>query len=268
MGKGGEGKTREAAELMGRAVATALLPSDQVFEPNRDFLNTAPTVATTSLHRQLPPDSPAFLHIDNLHAYDGPTLTHLGELVSVFMGDNNDRRYVGRDPAQRSGRCASSHPVNTGRISHRYLAPLRRSVLTAMAAQCCDHATVEIFARTERAFIEHNRQGTPEHLLRGLSTAQLEPSAQRFKPAQIRAVMDHIDAEQRLAMEQGKPAVTALLDAWPTFTVQGYVRRRSWSCPMQLTCLRRGPTQGRLVDRCGQTQPATDPAGAPFRDPL
>lgn len=222
IGLSGEGKTREATELIRRAVELDLITEGQVFEPNRDFLNTSAVVTNTILDKVVAPTQHACLLLDDLHSYSTNGLEQLASLLAIFTHPQIDHRYVIATvrsdlvrPDQKTWLAQQSFQL----IRLPKIEAKQAEQWLANASQVHD---LPLSKKVRQTFIEQNRQGMPGHLLRGLLTIkstliEQPPRRIQIKPAVVAAVMNDIDTQERQALYRRAPLAIYLLTALSHF---------------------------------------------------
>lgn len=216
IGLSGEGKSREAAELIRRAVEFDLVAETGVFEPNRDFLHAGAALTIAVLEKVVEPTQRACLFIDDLHSYSAAMLEQLATLLALYTPPQLDHRYV--IATVRSDLVsAEQQEWLTQQGFHLVRLP---KIDTKQAEQWLTSAgqvhSLTLSKKVRQTFIAQNQSGTPGHLLRGLLTIKStltdnNKGQAQIKPAQVAIVMSDLTAQERQALYRRQPLAVYLL---------------------------------------------------------
>ena len=212
------GKTREAAELIRRAVDDDLIPDERAFEPSRYFRFIGAEGLASAIQRQIDPQQPLLFFIDDLpyHFYgDG-----LQQLDAALTGLSRCKElYV--IATLRTDQTTDEH--RSWLHSHGFHVAGLTALTPEQSGRQVDGAAglfgLRVSDEARQVFVERSR-GVPELALAGLRHLHAEKATDVDREDALRVMQESVGeawAEARRKIEEKHPIGRHLLDALGVF---------------------------------------------------
>jgi len=222
LGRMKAGKTREATELIRRAVAEDIVPLSQIYEPGPAFCFLTKGTVREAMLRQLNPHLPVLFFVDDLpHHFHGAGLERLGESLAALGECKNYYVVVTARTDQLTQEHQtwlagqSFHTVELPDLDVDQTSQLVSAAAIAFSLKIDDAARAEFVAR---------RDGTPELPLIGLRRLRAEGISRIDQATARRVVQESLaeaGAETRRYILGRMPAAEPLLNAVAAFQSAG-----------------------------------------------